>query len=269
MSAEWTNWLGEAFVWRAWLAGLCTAAVAGALGCFVLWRRMAYFGDSMAHGALLGVAAGMLGGFHPHTGVLITCILFATLLTWLRHKKFLTTDALLGILAHAALALGVAAVYYSGRALDLHAYLFGDILFIDNGDLLRIMIGGVVVLVVLATCWKSLVLLSIHEDLAASEGIKPLRTNMILMLLIAIVTAASIRAVGVLLIGALLLIPAATARPFARSPAHMAWIAALFGMAAVTAGLALSLYLDIPTGPAIVIVAAALFALLLPFALRR
>lgn len=259
----------EPFIVRALLAGLGVAVVAGVLGCFVVWRRMAYFGDSLAHGALLGVALGLLYGLPLHLGVAIAGVAFSVVLVWLQTKKILAMDALLGILAHAALSIGVVAVSIAERQLDLHAYLFGDILFVNATDLYWVGGGGLAVLALLAANWQALILTTVNEDIAVSEGVNVRRADLLLMLLMALTVAASIRIVGVLLISALLIIPAATARPFARSPAGMAVIAAACGAVAVLIGLSGSLQFDIPAGPAIVTAAALLFAGSLSYSLKR
>ncbi|MGI9305972.1 MAG: metal ABC transporter permease [Gammaproteobacteria bacterium] len=259
----------EPFIIRAALAGIGVAVVAGVLGCFVVWRRMAYFGDALAHGALLGVALALLADFPAQLGIFAAGAVFSFLLVWLRRQKRLATDVLLGILAHAALAAGIVAASLSGAQFDLHAYLFGDILFVSDADLLWLGGGGALALALLAARWTQLTLLAVDEDIAAAEGVNPFRANLLLTLLVALSVALSVRIIGVLLITALLIIPAATARPFAGSPAGMALLSAALGVLAVIAGLAGSLHFDAPAGASIVSASALLFALLLPFSGRR
>lgn len=259
----------EPFIARALLAGAGIAATAGVLGCFIVWRRMAYFGDSVAHGALLGAALGILAGVPVNFGIAVVCVLFAALLSWMRHKQFAATDTLLGIFAHSALAFGVLAMSAAGQSLDLHAYLLGDILFVNDAELIWIGGSAAAVFLFLASCWRTLILTTIHEDLAASEGVRPLQINMPLMILTALVAAASARVIGVLLIASLLIIPAATARRFAKSPGGMAALAAFCGIAAVGIGISVSLHFDAPAGPAIVASAASIFFLSLLCGGRR
>lgn len=255
----------EDFMLRALLAGLMVALVAGVLGCFVVWRRMAYFGDSLAHSALLGIALGLALGVGVTPGVVVICALFAGLLVWLQQKKLLATDTLLGILAHSALSLGMVAVSVLNLpAIDLQSFLFGDILTVQKQELWGIVAGGVLVLVVLIWQWPSLVLMTIHEDLARAEGVKTLLQQMVLMALMTVVVAVSLRVVGILLMTSLLIIPAATARQCARSPEAMALGAVLVGMLAVVLGLYASLEWDTPSGPSMVSAAALLFFILLP-----
>ncbi|MGI9298460.1 MAG: metal ABC transporter permease [Gammaproteobacteria bacterium] len=259
----------EPFVARALLAGAGVAATAGVLGCFVVWRRMAYFGDSVAHGALLGAALGLLAGVPVNLGIAAVCVIFAASLAWMRHKQFAATDTLLGIFAHSALAFGVLAASAAGQNLDLHAYLLGDILFVNDTELMWIGGCAAASFLFLAAHWRTLILMTIHEDLAASEGVRPLRINMPLMILTALVAAVSARVIGVLLIASLLIIPAATARRFAKSPGGMAALAAACGVAAVVVGIYASLHFDAPAGPAIVAAAAAIFFLSLLCGGRR
>lgn len=252
----------EDFILRALAAGLGVALIAGPLGCFVVWRRMAYFGDSLAHSALLGIALGLLYGVDINLATALVCAGFAMLLIWLQERRLLATDTLLGILAHAALSIGMVAISFLETArFDLYSYLFGDILTVKSTDLYWIYGGGILVLLLLVLNWSSLTLMTIHEDLARAEGVNTLWSNILLMLLMTIVVAVSIRIVGILLITSMLIIPAATARQLAPSPERMAIIAAFFGLFSVFGGITSSVEFDTPSGPSIVTTAALLFAL--------
>ncbi|WP_019570692.1 zinc ABC transporter permease subunit ZnuB [Thioalkalivibrio sp. ALE11] len=249
------GWLDD-FLVRAVLAGLMVAVVAGPLGAFVVWRRMAYFGDTVSHSALLGVALGFLLGLNLNLMVTLVCIAIAVLLVILQRYQELGSDTLLGILAHSALSLGIVAVaFVEGLRVDLMAYLFGDILAVGRDDLLAIAIGGVIALVLLIALWRPLLALTVHEELARVEGVRALPVRLGMMLLIALVIAAAMQVVGVLLITALMIIPAATSRRFARTPEQMAILAGVLGMLAVGAGIAGSFQWDTPTGPSIVVAA--------------
>jgi zinc transport system permease protein len=258
--------LDDFFV-RAIVAGVGVAVVAGPLGCFIVWRRMAYFGDTMAHSALLGVALGLLVDIQPTVGVIAVTMLIAFVLISLQQRPWLSSDTLLGILSHSALSLGLVAIgLMAWLRLDLLSYLFGDILAVTRMDIVWIYTGGAVILATLAVIWRPLLASTVHEDLARAEGVPALRVKVIYMLLIALVIALAMKLVGVLLITSLLIIPAATARRFARTPEQMAVIAALIGAVAVVLGLQGSLHLDTPSGPSIVVAAGALFVVsLLPF----
>ena len=244
------------------LAGLVIALVAGPLGCFVVWNRMAYFGDTLAHSALLGVSLSFLLSWDLNFSILTGCFAIAALLLLLNEKTAFTNDTLLGIFAHGSLALGlVLSSFIEGLRLDLMAFLFGDLLMVDLKDLLLILMGGVLVLGVLFFAWRPLLASSVHAELAEVEGINTRLYRSLLMFLLATVVAFAIKIVGVILITALLIIPAATARLSARTPAMMAILSAVMALFSVLLGLLLSYYFDTPAGPSIVLLSFILFLL--------
>jgi zinc transport system permease protein len=256
------------FLFYALLAGLALALVAGPLGSFVVWRRMAYFCDTLSHAALLGVALGFLLDVSPTVAVTVGCLLLAVLLVTLQQRQPLASDTLLGILAPSTLSLGLVVLSFMHEVrIDLMAYLFGDLLAISPTDLAWILGGSTAVLLSLVTLWRPMLAITVHEELAKVEGLPIAALRLTLMLLIAVVIAVAMKIVGVLLITSLLIIPAAAAQRHARSPEQMALGASLLGMLAVCGGLALSWFKDTPAGPSIVVAAAALF--LLSFVLPR
>ncbi|RMU83008.1 Zinc transporter [Pseudomonas savastanoi pv. phaseolicola] len=256
------------FLLYALLAGVALAVVAGPLGSFVVWRRMAYFGDTLSHAALLGVALGFLLDISPTIAVTVGCLLLAVLLVTLQQRQPLASDTLLGILAPSTLSLGLVVLSFMHEVrIDLMAYLFGDLLAISPADLGWILGGSTLVLVLIVALWRPLLAMTVHEELARVEGLPVATLRMTLMLLIAVVIAVAMKIVGVLLITSLLIIPAAAAQRHARSPEQMALGASLLGVIAVCAGLSLSWFKDTPAGPSIVVSAAALF--LLSFVLSR
>ncbi|CTQ54191.1 High-affinity zinc uptake system membrane protein ZnuB [Roseibium album] len=251
--------LDDFFV-RAMVAGTGVALVAGPLGCFIIWRRMAYFGDTLSHAALLGVALALLLNVNTTIAVGGVSMLLALLLVALRRKNTLSSDAILGLLSHSALALGlVCLAFMTWVRVDLFGLLFGDILAVTKFDIAMIFAGGSFVLVVLAVIWRRLFAATVSHDLAAGEGLEPDRTELVFMLLTAIVIAISLKIIGALLITALLIIPAAAARRLSSSPEQMAFVAAFLGVAAVIGGLYSSLNYDTPSGPSIVVAAMVLF----------
>jgi zinc transport system permease protein len=255
------------FIIRAFVAGVGVALVAGPLGCFIVWRRMAYFGDTMAHSALLGIALGFLLAIDLTAGVIAVTVSIAGLLVLLQQRRpWLAADTLLGILSHASLSVGLVAIgLMSWLRVDLLGYLFGDVLAVTPGDIAVIYIGGPVALAALAVIWRPLLAATVHEDLARAEGVPAGAVRFAFMVLIAVVIALAMKVVGILLITSLLIIPAAAARRYARTPEVMAALAAVVGCAAVGLGLFASLRLDTPSGPSIVMAAASLFAVsLLP-----
>lgn len=260
------------FLVRAFLAGAGLALVAGPLGCFVVWRRMAYFGDSLAHSALLGISLGFLLGLDLQLGVVATCVAVALLVVALQQQQRLPTDTLLGILAHSSLALGLVVVSFMDRLrIDLLGYLFGDVLAVGRSDLLWIWLGGALVLALILLTWRHLLLATLHEELARAEGVPVLAVRLALMLTLAVTIAAAMKIVGILLITSMLILPAAAARRFARTPEEMALLASGLGVLAVGGGLWGSLAYDTPSGPSIVVAALFLFVLSLAAgaALRR
>jgi zinc transport system permease protein len=261
----------DPYLVRAFLFGLGLAVVAAPLGCFVVWRRMAYYGEAISQAALIGVALALALSLDLTAGVLIVTLAVSGLLLLLGRQQVVPFDSLLGLIAHAALAAGViAASLVSGRQPDLMGFLFGDILAISTGDLYWIFLGGAVALAALVSIWRPLLSLSVHEDLAAAEGTATEGVKLVFVVVLALVVAIAIKIVGALLTIAFLIMPAAAARPLARTPEAMAVVAAAFGMLAVAAGLFMSVTLDTPAGPSIVLVLAALFALsILPSVLRR
>ncbi|WP_297767374.1 metal ABC transporter permease [uncultured Roseovarius sp.] len=248
------------FLVRAALAGLGVAVAAAPLGSFVVWRRMAYFGDATAHAAMLGVAIALAFSMSVFAGALAMSLIMATTVSTLSGRGF-AMDTLLGVLAHSALAFGLVAVsLLSGVRIDLMAYLFGDILAVSRSDLAVIWGGAALVLGLLTWRWQALLTSTLSPDLAYSAGIDPRREQLVLTLALAVVVAVAIKVVGVLLIAAMLIVPAAAARPLATTPERMAVTATLLAAAAALGGLYLSFRLDTPTGPTIVCVAALIFA---------
>jgi zinc transport system permease protein len=248
------------FLMRAALAGLGVAIAAAPLGSFVVWRRMAYFGDATAHAAILGVAVALAFSMSVFVGALVMSLIMATTVSTLSGRGF-AMDTLLGVLAHSALAFGLVAVsFLSGVRIDLMAYLFGDILAVSQGDLAVIWGGAALVLGLLAWRWQALLTATLSPDLAYSAGIDPRREQLVLTLALAVVVAVAIKVVGVLLIAAMLIVPAAAARPLASTPERMALIAALIAAASALGGLRASFAMDTPTGPTIVCAAAMTFA---------
>ena len=259
------------FLVRAALAGLGLALATGPLGSFVVWRRMAYFGDATAHAAILGVALALAFDLPVGLGTLAVALMMAVVVAMLAARGW-AMDTTLGVLAHSALALGLVAIsFVHGVRTDLSAYLFGDILAVTRGDLAFIWGGAVLVLALLVWRWQALLTATLNPDLAHASGIDPDRERLILTLALAVVVAVALKVVGALLIAAMLIIPAAAARALSRTPEAMAVMAVGFGMLASLAGLGLSLWQDSPAGPSIVTAAAGIFALAAGFgrALRR
>jgi zinc transport system permease protein len=261
----------EPFMLRAMLAGLALAIVAAPLGCFVVWRRMAYFGETIAQGGLLGVALGVVFSINPTLAVLGVALLLSLLMLRLGRQTLVPLDSVLGVMAHATLAIGlVIASLVRGPSVDLMAILFGDIYAVTQGDLQWIALAGLVSFVGLIKIWNPLLSLSVHEDLAAAEGVSVEWTKGVFILILAVVVAIAIKIVGALLTIAFLIMPASAARPFSETPEQMAFFATIFATLAVAFGLFVSVSLDAPGGPSIVLVLTTMFVIaMIPVAVSR
>ncbi len=258
------------FFTRAVMAGLGIAAVTGPLGCFVVWRKLAYFGDTLAHAALLGVAISLLLNVNVTMAVFVVAIVVALLLLALQSRSALSSDALLGMLSHGSLAVGLLALaFMTWVRMDLMGLLFGDLLTVSKTDIAMIYAGGAAVLAALVWAWKPLFAVTVNRDLAAAEGYNVAFYDVLLMVLLAAVVAVSIKIIGVMLITSLLIIPAGAARRFSTGPVVMAVLAAALGGTAVLAGLFASLSYNTPSGPSIVVAALALFVIGLMLPLNR
>lgn len=252
----------DEFLLYALTAGIALALVVGPLGSVVVWRRMAYFGDTLAHAALLGVALAVAAEQLPMLGVGLIGMVIAAILFWLEKQADLSTDTLLGILSHTALALGLvvlSVIQSQGYNINLMSYLFGDLLAVNQLDIILMYTMVVVILLIFSRILSPLISISVNEELARVDGIAVERVRFIFMLLLALVIAVALKVVGILLITALLIIPAATARLYSKSPKQMVFLASVIACIAVVLGLASSMRWDFPTGPAIVVAASVLF----------
>ncbi len=258
------------FLVRALVGGVVVAVVAAPFGVFVVWRRLAYFGDTLAHSALLGVALGFLLQINLNVAVIAVCLTVAVLLFLFQRQRQLADDTLLGILAHSSLSLGLVflALFETVRV-DLMAYLFGDILAVTRGDIGWIVLAGSLALLALLKLWQPLLMITVHEDMARIDGIRVDLVKLSFVCLLAILVAVMMKIVGLVLVTSLFIIPAAAARRVVQTPEAMAIVAAIIGALAVVAGLAGSYRWDTPAGPSIVLAAAALFGLFYALPLAR
>ncbi|WP_082859148.1 iron chelate uptake ABC transporter family permease subunit [Microbulbifer sp. Q7] len=253
--------LHSTFLWYALAAGLLVAVVSGPLGCFAVWRRMAYFGDTLAHSALLGVTLGFVLHIQPTLAVGVSSCLLALLLVYFQRRQNLSVDTLLGILSHSMLALGIVTVSLLEINVDLLSLLLGDLLAVSAQDLVLMALAALVIGMLLLLLWPKLLAFTLHEELAAVEGVRVEWIRLALMLMLALLIAIAMKVVGVLLITALLIIPAAAARRISTTPEQMAGFASLIGCIAVLLGLAASVLWNSPAGPSIVLAAGGLFLL--------
>ena len=252
------------FIVRAFAAGIGLALVTGPLGCFIVWRRLSYFGDTIAHSALLGVTIAYAMNFNLIIAVFVVSCLLAISLLFLQRRTSLPDDALLGLLAHSVLAIGLVLLgILSFIRIDLMGLLFGDILSVNVTDLLFVWIGGGIVLIVLILIWRPLFAGTVNLELAKAEGLNPDLANAIFTLLIASVIAISIKIVGILLITGLLIIPASASRNLSSTPIQMAIISSIIGVASVVLGIQTSMIWNTPTGPTILTITLGVFILTL------
>ena len=252
------------FIVRAFAAGVGLAFITGPLGCFIVWRRLSYFGDTIAHSALLGVVIAYALDFNLIIAVFVVSCLLALSLLFLQRRTNLPDDALLGLLAHSVLAIGLVLLgILSFIRIDLMGLLFGDILSVNVTDLLFVWIGGSIVLIVLILIWRPLFAGTVNLELAKAEGLNPDLANAIFTLLIASVIAISIKIVGILLITGLLIIPASASRNLSSTPIQMAIISSIIGVASVVLGIQTSMIWNTPTGPTILTITLGVFILTL------
>jgi len=250
----------DEFLIRALIAGSLVAAVAGLLGVFVVWRRMAFFGDTLSHSALLGVALGMLLNVGFMVGVMVSTLLVGLILYSFQRQKRVSNDALLGILSHSGLSLGLIALsFVQAQNVNIEDWLFGDVLSVTWQDVLSIAGVMLLVVVIMGWLWRPLLTLTVHEELARVEGINTNVVNLCFVLVVALLVSVAMQIVGALLITALLIIPATTARNFAKTPEQMAGIASLIGIISVCLGISASAWYDVPAGPSIVMASTILF----------
>src|SRR5690606_25986714 len=243
----------DPFLLRAFAAGIGVAILAAPLGCFVVWQRMAYFGEAVAQASLVGIALGLAFQLDLTASALAISAAMALLLIVLARQSLVPLDSLLGLLAHAALAVGViAASLVQGPAIDLLGYLFGDIFAVSTSDLWWVYGGGSIGLAALGWLWQLLLSLAVHAELAAAEGVRRALVKDAFVVLLALAIAIAIKIVGILLAIAFLIMPAAAARPLSGTPERMALLAAVIAVIGVLIGLQMSLSFAIPGGPAIV-----------------
>lgn len=248
------------FMIRAALAGIGLALACAQLGCFVVWRRMAYYGDATAHAALLGVALSLAFALPLFPAVIVVALVMAAAVSGMAGRQ--SVDTMLGVLSHSALAAGLVSVsFVQGVRSDLMAYLFGDILAVTRGDVALIWTGAVAVAALVAWRWSRLLLATLSPEMAVADGISPRTEQWALNLALAVTVAVGIKIVGALLISAMLIIPAAAARPLVQTPRAMVLVAGLIGAVAAVLGLGAAFRLDTPTGPTIVCAAAVMFTL--------
>lgn len=250
----------EDFIVRILIAAVGVSVVAGFIGCFVIWRRLAYFSDSISHSALIGVALGIASGIGIHFGLFIVSIIFAILVVIVENRKILSNDSILGVFSHISLSVGVVSLGFIGnKNVDYFAYLFGDILSINFQDIFWIYAIMIIVITTIVLHWNKFIFLTLDADLAQAEGVNKMLYDIVFMLLIALTVSVSIVIVGVLLITALLIIPPAIARSFSATPIAMVLLSLVVSLTSVLLGIYASILYDVATGPIITIILGIMF----------
>jgi zinc transport system permease protein len=251
------------FIINSIIAGIGIALITGLLGCFVVWRKMSYFGESLGHGAILGVGAGIILGINQSLSIILVILIFAALLTYLQNRKAFSNDTILGILAHGALAMGIILISVSDNSsFNLHAFLFGDILLVGVKEIYLIFFSAIIIYAIILCNWKAIILSTISKDLARSQNISNFKMDLLLTTTMALAVAISIQIIGALLITSMLIIPPATAKQLARNPKNMVIISTIIAILSVLAGLLTSYQFDIPSGPAIILSSFILFIII-------
>jgi len=249
----------DEFIIYAILAGIAVAISLCPLGCIILWRRLPYLGDAIAHSAIFGIVLGLLFGINITLSIVLTSITFSLLLTMLRRK--LEHNITVVIFSYSFLALGLFLLPFvvSNAQIDIFSYLFGDILLVDDHEIYITTACAILVLIWIYFRWKKLLLMAINEDLAVVEGINPYRLDLEFMLITACVIGISIKIIGVLLMAAIIIIPAAAARNISRTPVQMLLFSVMFGILSILIGIGGSYWFDSPSGPSIVLASTLLF----------
>jgi zinc transport system permease protein len=251
------------------IAGVVIVSSLCPLGCIVLWRRIPYFGDAIAHSSILGIVLGLMLNINITIAIILVSMVFAILLILL-HKEAIS-DILIVIFSYGFLSLGLFMIPFiiSNTQVDIFSYLFGDILLVDDAEIKLSLICSIFVLLWIFFRWKKLLLISINEDLAVVEGINLKRINLEFMLITAFMIAVSIKIVGVMLIAAMLIIPSTAARNLSTSPVQMLFFSIAIGIMAVSVGIISSYMIDSPSGPSIILSSLMLYVLSLIFKSKR
>lgn len=258
------EFLSYPFMWRALAAGLMAGAVCAFVGIFILLRKMAFFSAALSHSALAGIAVGLLLGLDPDWSLTVFSVLVALGMGWVSHRTALSPDAVIGVFFTGTMALGVVLIgLLKGYRADLFAYLFGDILGVGREDLVRQGALGAVVVGVLVLYLGRFVKIGLNRDLAKAEGLPVEAYDYLFMVLIALTVAVSMKVVGALLVGALLILSPASARNLSQNLRQLFALSLLFALISVVLGLAGSYYLEAASGPSIVLTLSLIFLLTL------
>ncbi|MBN9565551.1 MAG: metal ABC transporter permease [Alphaproteobacteria bacterium] len=237
------------FMTKAFFVGILISMLSGPMGCLVLWQRMSFLGDTLAHASLLGVSMATLCGIPLPVGLVVTTLAVGLAIHLTYHKKNLPLNTILAIVTQITLALGIIGISITRQQGYIANFLFGDLLALDQLDLMLIGIIVPLVLILIRIFWRPFIIIILNEEIAAAEGLPVRRLKLLYTLVFALSIAIISRTVGVLLVVSLLIIPAAAARLISKTPEAMAIQAVAVGMVAIIFGLLFSWKLDLPTTP--------------------
>ncbi|MBL0848654.1 MAG: hypothetical protein EU981_00905 [Candidatus Liberibacter ctenarytainae] len=248
------------FFMRALLAGIGLVLSTGPLGCFIVWQRMAYFGDTIAHSALLGVSLSLMFELPLSICIFIIALSTSIIVIQIQKNESFSSDSILGMMAHSTLSIGLIILSFMDWVrVDLTSFLFGDILAVSTNDIILIWSIGILNIAILIKIWKPLLAITVNYELAKAEGINPEKNKFIFTVVTALMISVAIKVIGITLITSLLILPTVAARRFSTSPENMAVITTAIGIFGIIAGLYGSLIFDIPSGPSIIVTILLLF----------
>ncbi|WP_199883710.1 metal ABC transporter permease [Anaerosinus massiliensis] len=254
------QWMDHTFMKNAFLAILLVTPLFGLLGTMVVSNKMAFFSDSLGHGAFTGIAIGvLLGGVQPLISIVAFSIVFAIFITYIKNKSSASTDTIIGVFSSTAIAIGLMMMSHGGGFGKFSSYLIGDLLSISSDELAGLLIVFLVIIVVWMMLFNKLLIISINTSLAASRGIHTSLVEMVFASLLAVVVAISIQWVGLLIINSMLVLPAAAARNIANNVKQYHILSVMFSLGSGIVGLIASYYCNTATGATVVLVAASLF----------
>ena len=242
------------FILLAIISGIGIAFITGLLGCFVVWKKMAYFGESLGHSAVLGIGIGLLLGIGDNIAVLLVIITFSLIVTYLQNKEAFSNDLILAVLAHGLLSIGIILISINPDPnFNLHSFLFGDILTVSLNEIFLIFLSAIFIYLIILTNWKALLITIISKDLAKSQNINNFKIELLFTFTMALAVAISIKIIGALLITSMLIIPSSCAKQLVNNPKNMVIISIIISILSILIGILCSYYFDIPSGPAIIL----------------
>ena len=253
------DWAQFAFIWRAIGAMLIIAPLCAVLGVHVVNFRMAFFSDAISHSTFAGVALGVLWGLNPMVTLVGFGILAGLSITLVKDRSDLSSDTVISVILSATVAIGITVLYAQKETRNLETYLYGSILAVSELELFLLLVVGILIFWVMVPLFNRLLLISLNHHLAASRGIPVRLLEYGFSLILAVMVTFSIQIIGLFLVTAMLVVPAATARNLAGSMSGLFWVAMVCSLTAGIAGILLSFYLNAPVGAATILIGCLFF----------